>query len=145
MARKKNKVRAGNNNSFSAQSAKVHFFSSLLRALQSNTTQDTAPKPPPSTPAKPPKPRALPGLTISLHNLPPTTSIAYIYALIPTIPITRHKRSVDPATGESSSIVFLLFGTMEDTVRAYFGLDGSVLDGEVVRTNWVNGVRFNSE
>jgi hypothetical protein len=41
--------------------------------------------------------------------------------------------------------VFLLFGTKEDAVRAYFGLDGSALGSEIVRANWVNGVRFESE
>jgi hypothetical protein len=42
--------------------------------------------------------------------------------------------------------VFLLFGTKEDAVRAYFGLDGSVLGGgEVMRASWVNGERFESE
>jgi hypothetical protein len=65
--------------------------------------------------------------------------------LIPAIPITEHKRSVDAGTFEPSRIVFLLFGTKEDALRAYFGLDGEVLDGEVVRANWVNGVRFESE
>jgi hypothetical protein len=65
--------------------------------------------------------------------------------LIPAIPITEHKRSVDAGTLEPSRIVFLLFGTKEDAVRAYFRLDREVLDAEVVRANWVNGVRFESE
>jgi hypothetical protein len=55
--------------------------------------------------------------------------------LIPANPITEHKRSVDAGTLEPSRIVFLLFGTKEDALRAYFGLDGEVLDGEVVRAN----------
>jgi hypothetical protein len=41
--------------------------------------------------------------------------------------------------------VFLLFCTKEDAVRAYFGSDGSVLGGEVMRASWGNGVRFESE
>jgi hypothetical protein len=65
--------------------------------------------------------------------------------LIPTILIIEHKCSVDAETLEPSRIVFLLFGTKEDAVRAYFRLDGEVLDGEVMRANWVNGVRFESE
>jgi hypothetical protein len=52
---------------------------------------------------------------------------------------------VDAEKLEPSRMVFLLFGTKEDAVCAYFRLDGEVLDGEVVRANWVNGVRFEIE
>jgi hypothetical protein len=86
-----------------------------------------------------------PDRTISLHNVPSSASINDISALIPTIPVLEHKRSADAETLEPSRIVFLLFGTHEDAVRAYFRLDGRTVEGEVVRANWVNGVRFETE
>lgn len=92
-----------------------------------------------------PKPRAQPNRTIALHNVPSTANIADICTLISSIPITEHKRSVDAETLEPSRIVFLLFGTKEYAVRAYLRLDGEVVGEEVVRANWVNGVRFESE
>jgi hypothetical protein len=150
MTRKKNKVRAGNNNSSNAQQAKARLFTQpsqyharLTPHHQSIPRAPLAPQP--TAAPTPPKPRAQPNRTIALHNVPPTTSFDDISKLIPTISITEHKRSVDAETLESSRIVLLLFGTKEDAVRAYFGLDGEMLGGEVVRANWVNGVLFVSE
>jgi hypothetical protein len=150
MTRKKNKVRAGNNNSSNAQQAKARLFTQpsqyharLTPHHHSNSRAPPAPQPIP--PIKPPKPRAQPDRTIALHNVPPTTSIDDISTLIFAISITEHKRSVDAETLEPSRIVFLLFGTHEDAVCAYFRLDGKTVEGEVVRANWVNRVRFESE
>jgi RNA recognition motif-containing protein len=141
MTRKKNKVRAGNNNSSNAQQAKARLFTQPSQYHARLTPHhQSIPRAP-----TPPKPRAQPNRTIALHNVPPTTSFDDISKLIPTISITEHKRSVDAETLEPSRIVLLLFGTKEDAVRAYFGLDGEMLGGEVVRANWVNGVLFVSE
>jgi hypothetical protein len=62
-----------------------------------------------------------------------------------SIPTVEFKRSIDPEAMQPSSIVFLLFPTATHARLAFMRLADQEILGQVVRVNFVNGVKFQSE
>jgi hypothetical protein len=124
--------------------AQPHTLQAYQWYLHFSTTNKPQPLRKFTPPLKSLKPRPQPGRILSLHNVPPTATIADISATIPTIPIAEYRRSVDSNTGQPSEVVFLLFPTKDQAVRAFFGLDEAVLLDQTIRVTVRNGVGFKS-
>lgn len=65
--------------------------------------------------------------------------------MLDSIPTVEFKRSIDSVAMQPSSIVFLLFPTAAHARLAFMRLADQEILGQVVRVNFVNGVRFQSE
>jgi hypothetical protein len=83
-----------------------------------------------------------PGRIIALHNVPAAVTEVDIRAVLDNVQLLGSKRAINSDTGVPSDIVFLLLRDLTDAYRAFRRLDGRKVAGEVIRVNFVNGVRF---
>ncbi|CAO2647506.1 Nn.00g084280.m01.CDS01 [Neocucurbitaria sp. VM-36] len=130
-------------------------FVHLQSRLQSPGTADKSQKvgspltvsaiSPDPTPAKKAKKPSVPGRVLSLHNLPSTIKVSDIAHILSPIEIVAYKRTAQSEGVELSDIAFVLFSTVEDAMRTFLLLDGSVINGATVSVNFVNGVKFEGD